>query len=250
MSHDDALDALISTAKVQDRPPEGAEDQAWAAFAGSLGGGDGGDGGGSDAPGAAEVATLAGAKGLAIKLAVGAVLASAATVGVLRWSAPSNEPPAEPTVSAERSPAAASVATPVPVGSPAVSAVVPPVAAPQTPTASVPVRPPPRARTGREPVPPEPVEPALASTLAEEARLVGSMWKALDGGDPERALSLAQSHGARFKGGELSLEARGAALAARCVLGRPTNLRELEVVQKAAAPAVAKRISAACTKKP
>ncbi|MGH1345848.1 MAG: hypothetical protein ACRBN8_30065 [Nannocystales bacterium] len=245
MSHDDALDALIATAKAQDLPPPGAEDQAWAAFAGSL---DGGGGGGSDLPGAAEVAGAKGV-GLALKVAGGVVLASVAAVGVARWSTPSEVPSVEPHVSAEPVLAETAAIAPERAVMPAVDvAPVAPVAAPER--APVPVSPASRAQITSAPAPAPVVARPSASTLAEEARSVGSMWKALDRGDAKRALSIAQAHGVRFKGGALGLEARGAALAARCVLGRPTDLRELEVVTKTAAPAVAKRISSACTKKP
>ncbi len=248
MKHDDALDALIATAKAKDVPPEGAEDQAWAAFAGSLGGG----GGGSDVP-VAEVATAAKGVGLAIKVAVGVALASAAAVGVVRWSAAEPEPHAGPSVSSERSPAPASVVPPPPrAAAPPVSVGVAPVAAPELPSEPEPVARAARVRSldASAGAQREPIAPASASTLAEEARLVGSMWKALDLDDAAQALSLAKSHGVRFEGGALELEARAAALAARCVLGRPTDLREFEAVQKAATPSVAKRVSAACAKKP
>lgn len=239
MSHDDALDALIATAKAEDVPPMGAEDQAWATFAGSPGGGGG------------DVATGAGAKGvgLALKVVGGAVFVSLAAVGVAQWSASGGEPSVvRPASSAPATVQASVPSQERPVG-PAVG--VPPVAAPEPPT-PVAVQAPARVQSSAaaQPAPAPVVAPSSESTLVEEARLVGSMWKALDLGDAQRALSLAQAHGVRFKEGALRLEARGAALAARCVLGLPTDLRELDAVQKTAAASVVTRISAACGNKP
>lgn len=242
MSHDDALDSLIATAKAHDLPPEGAEDQAWAAFAGGLGGG---GGGGAEFPVGAEGAAAAGAKlGVVLKVVAALAVASAAAVGVARWS----EPTPEPSASVEPSPASAPspVEPRAPMPPPVVAAAAPPAVADPEPAQPVPAQ---AAAPSREtPVSPPPA--AALSTLAQEARLVGSMWKALDRGDARRALALAQSHGARFEGGALDLEARAAALAARCVLRRPVDLHELESVKKSATASVAKRVSAACAKKP
>lgn len=253
MSHDDPLDALIATAKAHDVPPEDAENRAWAAFAGTLGGGGGG------LPGAPEVAGKKGI-GLALKIAGSVVLASVTGVGVAQWSTPGETPPPASHVSAEapspgpvtaeRSPTHTRVAT----SDAPVAPVLPPATMVDTPAspATPPSKSPPRthAVATPEPLADAPDLTRSASTLAEEARLVGSMWKALERGEAKRALSLAQAHGARFEDGALGLEARAAALAARCLLGRPTDLAELDAVNKLSTPSIAKRISSACAKKP
>ncbi len=263
MKPHDPLDALIATAKEHDRPPDGAVDQAWAAFVG------GGGGGGSDLPTGGEIATAAGAQagmGLALKSVAALALVSATVVGVARWSAPPAESSTEPAGSAPlaRRSADPEVARPRPSDPAGGGLSVDPVVAPsplRAPAAPLsgpsgaglvadrrPV-PPRRAEPADpEPTPPQPIAPGSASTLAEEARLVGSMWKALDRGDARRALVLARSHGTRFANGALRVEARAAGLAARCQLGRPTNLLELQSVRREATPAVAKRISTACGK--
>ncbi len=237
MSNDDALDALIATAMAHDQPPDGAEDQAWAAFAGGLGGGGGGSG----------AAVPAAAKGLALKVVLGVAAASAVTVGVLQAT---GEPAPVSSV------AATDDAAPTPSPAPEPAAALPraapssPAVSPSPVRASRPSKPLSR-RAPRDPEPQTRAQPAAedASTLAEEARRVGALWNALDRGDATEALALADAYRARFPDGTLQFEARAAALAARCQLGRPLDLSERERVEAGASAAVLKRISAACRKK-
>ena len=76
------------------------------------------------------------------------------------------------------------------------------------------------------------------------------MWKAIDRGDAEAALALSTRYGREHADGELATEARAAALVARCSLGRPINLSQLEAVRRTATRAVLKRLDAACAPSP
>ncbi len=242
MKNDDALDALIATAKQHDVPPEGAEDRAWVGFVGALGGG-GGGGGEASTP----AADLAGAATNASAVAKGVaafVVAAAAVVGVVRWAQPEPDMPVDPAS------APAVVAPEAEPPAPAPPASAPPPSTPRG-AASPPLAPDPVAR-------PRPIRPSRereapatgsASTLAEEARLVGAIWKAIDRGDADAALSLVARYRRDFEDGKLGSEARAAALVARCSLGKPINLTELDALRSSASPAVAKRLMSACERK-
>lgn len=241
MKNDDALDSLIALAKRHDRPPDDTEAHAWAGFVAALGPGGGGDTG---MPVAETAAASKGGTVLALAakgLAVGAVVSVAGIAMVTAQR--SAEPKPQPVVEAESAPTAPSVSPP-PVAQKTVPAVVPPLppAPSETPPAAAPRR---RAR-------PDPAPPAVtpASTLAEEARLVGSMWKAIDRDDAEAALALSARYAREHGEGELRMEARAAALVARCTLDRPINLSALEAVRKTASRAVLKRLDGACSTTP
>lgn len=240
MKNDDALDSLIALAKRHDLPPDDAEAHAWAGFVAALGPGGGGDTGMPVAEAAAAskggtVLALA-AKGLAV-----AAVASVAGLAVVTAKR-SAEPQPRPVVEAESAPAAPSVSPPAdpPERVPAVA----PTLAPEPSTTPAPATP--RRRGRPEPAP----AVAPASTLAEEARLVGSMWKALDRNDADAALALSARYAREYGEGELQTEARAAALVARCTLGRPINLTALASVRKTATRAVLKRLDAACSTTP
>ena len=157
MSNDDALDALIATAMAHDQPPDGAEDQAWAAFAGGLGGGGGGSG----------AAVPAAAKGLALKVVLGVAAASAVTVGVLQAT---GEPAPVSSV------AATDDAAPTPSPAPEPAAALP-RAAPSSPAVSPsPVRAsrPSKPLSRRAPRDPEPQ--TRAQPAAEDASTLAAGW--------------------------------------------------------------------------
>lgn len=248
MNNDNALDALIAKAKRHDAPPEHAEQDAWAGFVGALGGGGGGGGGGEDTGPAPTPTSEALTKGPSA-LGLGKVVAALAVVGavgagVAQWTQPDPPPrveaPIETSTPTQHPPSAAGVAAPLPAVTPAPTAV---------PEASTVTATPPIAGVQRPRVSPRPAAPEVpvsASTLAEEARLVGSMWKAIDRGDAKAALPLAAQHRARFPEGELRLEAQAAGVAARCILGRAINLTELQALRRGASTSVANRLTAAC----
>lgn len=248
MNNDDALDALIAKAKRHDAPPQGAEHDAWVGFVGALGSGGGGGGGESatPAPTATAEALTNGASALGLAKALAALaLVGAVGLGVSQWTqpdpSPSHEAPTETRVPLQEPPPRASgVAVPLRAVAPA------PKLAPQP---RVPTATPETTHSPRLGAPPQPAPsavPVAQSTLAVEARLVGSMWKAIDRGDAAAALPLAAQHRTQFPDGELRLEAQAAGAAARCILGRPINLTELQAIRRGASKSVANRLAGAC----
>lgn len=245
MNNDDALDALIAKAKRHDAPPEHAEQDAWAGFVGALGGGGGGggEGTGSAPPPIAEALT-----GGASSVGLVKGIAALAVAGAVGWGVSArNQPDPSPRLEAPIETSAplkhpASAADPAPL--PAVAPVPTVLPEPRSRTAD-----PEAADAQRRSAPPRPTPPTVPSspsTLAEEARLVGSMWKAIDRGNAKAALPLAAQHRTRFPEGELRLEAQAARVAARCILGRAINLTELQALRRAASTSVANRLTAAC----
>jgi hypothetical protein len=136
-------------------------------------------------------------------------------------------------------------------------ATLPAVLAPRVVAAPV-VAPAPDAPTSsRRATPSEPVAtddpPPAASTLAEEARLLGNAWRELNAGDNAAALAGLQEHARRFPNSPLAREREAARIVAWCAERKPGATAQAErFLADHAGGTLAQRVERACeaSKKP
>jgi hypothetical protein len=215
------LDRIIAAAKRHDRPSASTTQRAWAELDAAIIAGTG-----PSVPvdvGASAAASGAGIKSLVI---VGITVITAATTAIIAGAIESRDrdpiaaarPAAAPTMHAAPSPlppavAPAAIPPAMPIAEPLPAADVP--ASEPTPVVRAGVRP----QNDRSVA--TPGEAPATSTLAEQARLLGQAWRAINDGDTALALSQLQDHLRRFPDSALAQERDAARIVAWCTAKKP-----------------------------
>lgn len=214
MSDNEAeLDRLIAAAKRHDRPAAAHTERAWASLEAAMIGG-----AGPSVP--IELGTSAGAVasgvGLKTLVVVTVTVITAATTAIVAGAIETRD--RETIVRKDSAPERRAPANvPAPATLPAELAPAPVAAQPITPEPD-PATSPRRAA----PIEPAAVAPTdAASTLAEEARLLGDVWRDLNAGDNTAALAKVQEHAQRFPNSPLSRERQAARIVAWCAERKP-----------------------------
>jgi hypothetical protein len=242
------LDRIIAAAKQHDQLPPSATDRAWASLAAAVVAG-------TEPSVPVDIGTGAAATGLGLK---GLVIASvtvitAATTAIVASSITSRD--RDPVVVArseiEPEPPRPVNATPQPAMLPmapaptAATLAAPVVAAPASPSEDA-------TRGPRRPLSPEVVadvaatEP-VASTLAEQARLLGEAWRDLSAGETDRALARLEEHARRFPQTSLHPEREAAKVVAWCQQGKPwAHGQARRFIADHEGTTLAKRVAGAC----
>jgi hypothetical protein len=262
---------LIAVAKAHDRPPVGATSRAWTSLEAALGAGMGPSVPVTAAASASTTAGGLGFKGLvvvgvAVLMAGGAAIvlgskergateaaradatpvhrrgASDATTPALGGATQTDAPPSHPQATIE----GATIEPPVPTPERDAIAAAPAAAAPERDVrrrrrADV------RADGRRDTPPPADAKPdPPQSDLAEQARLVGEAWRAVNAGNAARALELVAEHARRFPRSPLAPERDACRIVAWCEQGRPWAAAKARAFLAAHGGTPASRVQQAC----
>jgi hypothetical protein len=246
-----SLDRLIAAAKEHDHPPVETTQRAWASLRSAIEAGIG--------PSVPVVASASATTGLGVKgivvVVVAVVMAGAAAIGLRddgdepvavaasQETPRATERPAPPertklAAHEQEEDAAASEVVPAPFANAAEP--VPDVAPRSEPN-----------RSGSSQ--PTPSEPAAAlenkSTLAEQARLLGEAWKAVNAGRSAHALELVAEHARRFPDSPLGPEREACRIVAWCVDERPWAAEKARAFLATHGGLPASRVRRACGEK-
>lgn len=245
------LDRLISAVKRHDHPSAATTDRAWASLDAALGAG--------AAPSVpidlAAAAGAAGGLGSKALVLVGIAAITAITTATVAWTIESRG--RAPTIAvardaphADRDAPDAEVAPTQAAADPIAPAVLAPASAivpattdsPEPPTAEA-AAPTPRRTPAASPT----HDAAPTSTLAEEARLLGEAWRALNAGDPARALATVKLHAERFPTSALANEREAARIVAWCQEDRTWAAEQARRFIADHTGAVVTRVERACS---
>lgn len=239
-----ALDRLIATAKKHDHPEPEVTRKAWRSVESAIGAG-----AVPSVPvalGKVTTSSTAGIKGLVVGVAV-VMAGGAALVAGRGWATDDNDRSAVEARS--ELPSAADPADRRQTGTtaPPIESEPPLPALEPIPSPSVvPTRTRSEAPPRQHAAPTSDADPRTPSTLAEEARLLGQAWRALNTDDIELAVNLVAEHRRRFPGSPLGPERRACEIVAQCKQGHPAALQEAQAFVEDHDGAPASRVREAC----